>query len=142
MIPDQLGAKLAAHTAHSTFVPAPGAEELKARLAALVATPGARFAVLLDVEGFLCEGAGAVPAIAELAAGLALAFANAAAGTGQEFDLGGFRAAVVEYELGALVVQRLAVGGVLAVGIDHPAVLPTLRSRINAALPEFEGALR
>lgn len=142
MTPDQLGAKLAAHSAHSTFVPAPGAEELKARLAALVATPGARFAVLLDAEGFLIEGAGTPPAMAELAAGLALALTNAAAVTGREFDLGRLRVAVVEYEMGALVLQRLPVGEVLAVGIDHPAVLPTLRSRINAALPELEGALR
>src|SRR5207245_3957068 len=99
-------APAAARNAPSSAAAAPGSRDdardggaLKQRLAALAGTPGVRFAVLTDREGFLIETVGDLtPDTDEVAGALASCLAEASAGIGSELGQGPAVGPMLVYE--------------------------------------------
>src|SRR4029450_14047026 len=81
-------------------------EGIKDRLAGLAATPGVRFVVLTDREGFLIETAGDLsPETDEVAGALASCLAEASDGIGRELGQGGLGGKSLEVKGVALVLR-------------------------------------
>src|SRR2546428_2019956 len=94
--------------APAAFVPAAHDQSLKQRLQSLAATPGVRFVVLTDREGFLIETAGDLaPEADEVAGALASCLAEASDGIGRELGQGQLVGTILEYEAGTLLVHRV-----------------------------------
>jgi len=122
--------------------PAPGVTELKARLEAIAGTPGVRYALVTDPDGLLLDAGGNTAAEPDVAGGLLACLAQAADQIGRDLQQGGLRAVILELGTGTLMLQVLRRGIVLAISIEESAVVPTVRSRMSAALQELEEALQ
>lgn len=118
---------------------APG--DLKARLAALGATPGVRFAALADREGFLIETAGDLAPELEVAGALAACLAESSGGLGRELAQGALLGIILEYESGLLVLHGVGPSALLAVALSDPAALGKIRYFVKKAVPDLERAL-
>ena len=117
-------------------------EGVKDRLAALAATPGVRFVVLTDREGFLIETAGDLSAETdEVAGALASCLAEASDGIGRELGQGQLLGTILEYEAGTLLLQAIGSQALLAVLIDEPGALGKIRYYVRKVVPELARAL-
>jgi twitching motility two-component system response regulator PilG len=117
-------------------------EGVKDRLTALAATPGVRFVVLTDREGFLIETAGELsPDADEVAGALASCLAEASDGIGRELGQGQLLGTILEYEGGTLLLQAIGSEALLAVLIDEPGALGKIRYYVRKVVPELAGAL-
>ena len=112
------------------------------RLAALAATPGVRFAVLTDREGFLIETAGdPSPETDEVAGALASCLAEASDGIGRQLGQGQLLGTILEYEAGTLLLQAVGSDALLAVLVDEPGALGKIRYYVRKVVPELARAL-
>lgn len=135
----------ASSAAPVTPAPTPGAGAapespggIKDRLAALAASPGVRFAVLTDREGFLIETAGDLSADTEEVAGaLASCLAEASDGIGRELGQGQLLGTILEYESGTLLLQAVGPAALLALLVDEPGALGKIRYYVRKAVPEL-----
>lgn len=117
-------------------------EGVKDRLAALAATPGVRFVVLTDREGFLIETAGDLSAETdEVAGALASCLAEASDGIGRELGQGQLLGTILEYEAGTLLLQAIGSQALLAVLVDEPGALGKIRYYVRKVVPELARAL-
>jgi CheY-like chemotaxis protein/predicted regulator of Ras-like GTPase activity (Roadblock/LC7/MglB family) len=115
---------------------------IKERLAGLAATPGVRFAVLSDREGFLIEAAGDLSAETdEVAGALASCLAEASDGIGRELGQGQLLGTILEYEAGTLLLQAVGPAALLAVLVDEPGALGKIRYYVRKVVPELARAL-
>jgi CheY-like chemotaxis protein len=120
-------------------VPAVG---LKQRLEGLAATPGVRFVVLADREGFVIEtGGDLAPEAGEVAGALASCLAEASDGIGRELGQGPLLGTILEYEAGTLVLQAVGPTALLAVLVGDPGALGKVRYYVRKAAPELMQAL-
>ena len=111
---------------------------IKERLAGLAATPGVRFAVLADREGFLIESAGDLsPETDEVAGALASCLAEASAGIGRELGQGQLLGTILEYEAGTLLLQAVGPEALLAVLVAEPGALGKIRYYVRKIVPEL-----
>ena len=122
--------------------PATSESGLKQRLQALAGTPGVRFVVLTDREGFLIETAGDfAPDADEVAAALASCLAEASDGIGRELGQGPLMGTMLEYESGTLLLHGVGPSALLAVLVGDPGALGKVRYYVRKAVPELVRAL-
>ena len=115
---------------------------IKERLGGLAATPGVRFVVLTDREGFLIETAGDFSAETDEAAGaLASCLAEASDGIGRELGQGQLMGTILEYEAGTLLLQAVGPEALLAVLVDEPGALGKIRYYVRKVVPELARVL-
>ena len=115
---------------------------IKDRLAGLAATPGVRFVVLTDREGFLIETAGDLsPETDEVAGALASCLAEASDGIGRELGQGQLLGTILEYEAGTLLLQAVGTAALLAVLVDEPGALGKIRYYVRKVVPELARVL-
>jgi len=117
-------------------------EGLKRRLEELTSTPGVRFAVLADREGFIIETAGELtPGADEVAGALASCLAEASNGIGRELGQGPLLGTILEYESGTLLLHAVSSAALLAVLLSDPGALGKVRYYVRKAVPELARAL-
>jgi CheY-like chemotaxis protein len=122
--------------------PAVAAPSLKHRLQGLADTPGVRFVVLTDREGFLIETAGdLVPDADEVAGALASCLAEASDGIGRELGQGQLVGTILEYESGTLLLHGVGPSALLAVLVGDQGALGKVRYYVRKAVPELVRAL-
>ena len=115
---------------------------IKERLAGLAATPGVRFVVLADREGFLIESAGDLSSETdEVAGALASCLAEASDGIGRELGQGQLLGTILEYEAGTLLLQAVGPEALLAVLVDEPGALGKIRYYVRKIVPELARVL-
>jgi len=115
---------------------------IKERLASLAATPGVRFVVLADREGFLIESAGDLSSETdEVAGALASCLAEASDGIGRELGQGQLLGTILEYEAGTLLLQAVGPEALLAVLVDEPGALGKIRYYVRKIVPELARVL-
>jgi len=115
---------------------------LKQRLQALASTPGIRFVVLTDREGFLIETAGDLsPDADEVAGALASCLAEASDGIGRELGQGRLVGTILEYEGGTLLLHGVGPSALLAVLVGDPGALGKVRYYVRKEVPELVRAL-
>lgn len=115
---------------------------IKERLAGLAATPGVRFVVLTDRDGFLIETAGDFSAETdEVAGALASCLAEASDGIGRELGQGQLMGTILEYEAGTLLLQAVGSEALLAVLVDEPGALGKIRYYVRKVVPELARVL-
>lgn len=115
---------------------------IKQHLAGLAATPGVRFVVLTDREGFLIETAGDLsPDTDEVAGALASCLAEASDGIGRELGQGQLLGTILEYEAGTLLLQAVGSAALLAVLVDEPGALGKIRYYVRKVVPELARVL-
>jgi CheY-like chemotaxis protein len=122
----------------------PGAAEqgLKQRLQALAGTPGVRFVVLTDREGFLIETAGDLaPDADEVTGALASCLAEASDGIGRELGQGQLVGTILEYESGILLLHGVGPSALLAVLVGDQGALGKVRYYVRKTVPELVRAL-
>src|SRR6267143_1415769 len=113
-------------------------EGLKRRLEELTGTPGVRFAVLADREGFIIETAGELtPGADEVAGALASCLAEASNGIGRELGQGQLLGTILEYESGTLLLHAVSPSALLAVLLSDPGALGKVRYYVRKAVPEL-----
>lgn len=111
---------------------------IKERLGGLAATPGVRFVVLTDREGFLIETAGDFSAETdEVAGALASCLVEASDGIGRELGQGQLLGTILEYEAGTLLLQAVGPEALLAVLVDEPGALGKIRYYVRKVVPEL-----
>jgi CheY-like chemotaxis protein/predicted regulator of Ras-like GTPase activity (Roadblock/LC7/MglB family) len=128
----------------SSASPAPAVSDqgLKQRLQALAGTPGIRFVVLTDREGFLIETAGDLaPDADEVAGALASCLAEASDGIGRELGQGRLVGTILEYESGTLLLHGVGPAALLAVLVGDQGALGKVRYYVRKAVPELVRAL-
>src|SRR5882672_1107288 len=117
-------------------------EGLKRRLEELTSTPGVRFAVLADREGFIIETAGELtPGADEVAGALASCLAEASNGIGRELGQGPLLGTILEYESGTLLLHAVSSAALLAVLLSDPGALGKVRYYVRKAVPELARTL-
>lgn len=117
-------------------------QSLKQRLESLAGTPGVRFVVLTDREGFLIETAGDVaPDADEVAGALASCLAEASDGIGRELGQGQLVGTILEYEAGTLLLHGVGPSALLAVLVRDQGALGKVRYYVRKAVPELARAL-
>jgi CheY-like chemotaxis protein/predicted regulator of Ras-like GTPase activity (Roadblock/LC7/MglB family) len=115
---------------------------IKERLAGLAASPGVRFVVLADREGFLIESAGDLSSETdEVAGALASCLAEASDGIGRELGQGQLLGTILEYEAGTLLLQAVGPEALLAVLVDEPGALGKIRYYVRKIVPELARVL-
>ena len=115
---------------------------IKQHLAGLAATPGVRFVVLTDREGFLIETAGDLsPDTDEVAGALASCLAEASDGIGRELGQGQLLGTILEYEAGTLLLQAVGSAALLAVLVGEPGALGKIRYYVRKVVPELARVL-
>ena len=115
---------------------------IKQHLAGLAATPGVRFVVLTDREGFLIETAGDLsPDSDEVAGALASCLAEASDGIGRELGQGQLLGTILEYEAGTLLLQAVGSAALLAVLVGEPGALGKIRYYVRKVVPELARVL-
>ena len=128
--------------APAPFVPAAHDQSLKQRLQSLAATPGVRFVVLTDREGFLIETAGDLaPDTDEVAGALASCLAEASDGIGRELGQGQLVGTILEYEAGTLLLHGVGPSALLAVLVRDQGALGKVRYYVRKIVPELARAL-
>jgi CheY-like chemotaxis protein len=128
--------------APAAFVPAAHDQSLKQRLQSLAATPGVRFVVLTDREGFLIETAGDLaPEADEVAGALASCLAEASDGIGRELGQGQLVGTILEYEAGTLLLHGVGPSALLAVLVRDQGALGKVRYYVRKIVPELARAL-
>jgi len=111
---------------------------LKEQLQGLAATPGIRFVVLADREGFLIETAGELaPDAEEVAGALASCLAEASEGIGRELGQGPLLGTILEYEAGTLLLHGVGPSALLAVLVGDQAALGKARYYVRKTVPEL-----
>jgi CheY-like chemotaxis protein len=126
----------------ASTAPAVPDQGLKQRLQALAGTPGIRFVVLTDREGFLIETAGDLaPDADEVAGALASCLAEASDGIGRELGQGRLTGTILEYESGTLLLHGVGPSALLAVLVGDQAALGKVRYYLRKAVPELVRAL-
>jgi CheY-like chemotaxis protein len=122
--------------------PATTEPSLKQRLEGLAGTPGVRFVVLTDREGFLIETAGDLaPDADEVAGALASCLAEASEGIGRELGQGPLVGTILEYEAGTLLLHGVGSAALLAVLVGDQGALGKVRYYVRKAVPELVRAL-
>jgi CheY-like chemotaxis protein len=122
--------------------PATADPSLKQRLEGLAGTPGVRFVVLTDREGFLIETAGDLaPDADEVAGALASCLAEASEGIGRELGQGPLVGTILEYEAGTLLLHGVGSSALLAVLVGDQGALGKVRYYVRKAVPELVRAL-
>ena len=122
--------------------PPAGERGLKPRLEALAGTPGVRFVVLTDREGFLIETAGELTADAdEVTGALASCLAEASDGIGRELGQGQLVGTILEYESGVLLLHGVGSSALLAVLVGDQGALGKVRYYVRKTVPELARAL-
>ena len=117
-------------------------QSLKQRLQSLAGTPGVRFVVLTDREGFLIETAGDLaPDADEVAGALASCLAEASDGIGRELGQGQLVGTILEYEAGTLLLHGVGPSALLAVLVRDQGALGKVRYYVRKAVPELARAL-
>jgi len=117
-------------------------EGLKRRLEEVAGTPGVRFAVLADREGFIIETAGDLtPGADEVAGALASCLAEASSGIGRELGQGQLLGTILEYESGTLLLHAVTPSALLAVLLSDPGALGKVRYYVRKAVPELARTL-
>jgi len=117
-------------------------QSLKERLQGLAGTPGVRFAVLTDREGFLIETAGDLaPDADEVAGALASCLAEASDGIGRELGQGQLVGTILEYETGILLLHGVGRSALLAVLVGDLGALGKVRYYVRKTVPELARAL-
>ena len=128
--------------ASTSTTPAVSNQGLKQRLQALAGTPGIRFVVLTDREGFLIETAGELSLDAdEVAGALASCLAEASDGIGRELGQGRLVGTILEYESGTLLLHGVGPSALLAVLVGDHGVLGKVRYYVRKEVPELVRAL-
>ncbi len=126
----------------SAASPATADPSLKQRLEGLAGTPGVRFVVLTDREGFLIETAGDLgPEADEVAGALASCLAEASEGIGRELGQGQLVGTILEYEAGTLLLHGVGSSALLAVLVGDQGALGKVRYYVRKAVPELVRAL-
>ncbi len=126
----------------ASTAPAVSDQGLKQRLQALAGTPGIRFVVLTDREGFLIETAGDLaPDADEVAGALASCLAEASDGIGRELGQGRLVGTILEYESGTLLLHGVGPSALLAVLVGDQGALGKVRYYVRKAVPELVRAL-
>jgi CheY-like chemotaxis protein/predicted regulator of Ras-like GTPase activity (Roadblock/LC7/MglB family) len=141
--PAPASASVTAPTAAVSRPPAAAADQsLKERLQGLAGTPGVRFAVLTDREGFLIETAGDLaPDADEVAGALASCLAEASDGIGRELGQGQLVGTILEYESGILLLHGVGRSALLAVLVGDQGALGKVRYYVRKTVPELVRAL-
>jgi predicted regulator of Ras-like GTPase activity (Roadblock/LC7/MglB family) len=128
--------------APAAFAPAAHDQSLKQRLQSLAGTPGVRFVVLTDREGFLIETAGDLaPDADEVAGALASCLAEASDGIGRELGQGQLVGTILEYEAGTLLLHGVGPSALLAVLVRDQGALGKVRYYVRKIVPELARAL-
>jgi predicted regulator of Ras-like GTPase activity (Roadblock/LC7/MglB family) len=128
--------------APAAFAPSAHDQSLKQRLQSLAGTPGVRFVVLTDREGFLIETAGDLaPDADEVAGALASCLAEASDGIGRELGQGQLVGTILEYEAGTLLLHGVGPSALLAVLVRDQGVLGKVRYYVRKIVPELARAL-
>jgi CheY-like chemotaxis protein/predicted regulator of Ras-like GTPase activity (Roadblock/LC7/MglB family) len=126
----------------ASTTPAVSNQGLKERLQALAGTPGIRFVVLTDREGFLIETAGELsPDADEVAGALASCLAEASDGIGRELGQGRLVGTILEYESGTLLLHGVGPSALLAVLVGDQGALGKVRYYVRKEVPELVRAL-
>jgi CheY-like chemotaxis protein len=116
----------------------PSAVDLKGRLEALAATPGVRFVVLTDREGFLIETAGELaPDADEVTGALASCLAEASDGIGRELGQGQLLSTILEYEAGTLLLHAVGPAALMAILVGDHGAVGKVRYYARKAVPEI-----
>jgi CheY-like chemotaxis protein len=133
----------ASNATFAALIPAAMSDQgLKQRLQALASTPGIRFVVLTDREGFLIETAGDLsPDADEVAGALASCLAEASDGIGRELGQGRLVGTILEYEGGTLLLHGVGPSALLAVLVGDPGALGKVRYYVRKEVPELVRAL-
>jgi CheY-like chemotaxis protein len=141
-VPTAAAAAPVAAPAPASPAPAAADQSLKERLQVLADTPGVRFVVLTDREGFLIETAGDLaPDADEVAGALASCLAEASDGIGRELGQGQLVGTILEYEAGTLLLHGVGSSALLAVLVSDQGALGKVRYYVRKAVPELLRAL-
>ncbi len=136
------GAPPARVSTPASTAPAVSDQGLKQQLQALAGTPGIRFVVLTDREGFLIETAGDLaPDAEEVAGALASCLAEASDGIGRELGQGRLVGTILEYESGTLLLHGVGPSALLAVLVADQGALGKVRYYVRKAVPDLVRAL-
>jgi CheY-like chemotaxis protein len=128
--------------APASLAPVATDQSLKQRLQGLAGTPGVRFVVLTDREGFLIETAGDLaPDADEVAGALASCLAEASDGIGRELGQGQLVGTILEYEAGTLLLHGVGSSALLAVLVSDQGALGKVRYYVRKTVPELVRAL-
>jgi len=128
--------------APAAFASAAHDQSLKQKLQSLAGTPGVRFVVLTDREGFLIETAGDLaPDVDEVAGALASCLAEASDGIGRELGQGQLVGTILEYEAGTLLLHSVGPSALLAVLVRDQGALGKVRYYVRKIVPELARAL-
>jgi len=141
-VPTQPAPAPAPEPASVSVAPAASEQGLKQRLQALAGTPGVRFVVLTDREGFLIETAGELaPDADEVTGALASCLAEASDGIGRELGQGQLVGTILEYESGILLLHGVGPSALLAVLVGDQGALGKVRYYVRKTVPELVRAL-
>ncbi len=129
---------LVAAPVSASAAPRASDQSLKQRLQDLAGTPGVRFVVLTDREGFLIETAGDLaPDADEVAGALASCLAEASDGIGRELGQGQLVGTILEYEAGTLLLHGVGPSALLAVLVGDQGALGKVRYYVRKTVPEL-----
>jgi CheY-like chemotaxis protein/predicted regulator of Ras-like GTPase activity (Roadblock/LC7/MglB family) len=101
------------------------------------AIEGVQWALLVDREGFLLDASADDAVDAEVAGALSACLAESSEGLGRELGRGALHGMILEFEQGMVVVYRVGVSALLAVGLSEPAVLGKVRYYAKKTIPEL-----
>ncbi len=110
-------------------------EEVHRCLGRLAALPGVALAALVDAEGFVLASVGTPPGDPAGPAAVSSWLVEALDATRELLGLGALRAVLLEHGDGAMMVNPLRSGGLLALVGSDPGALGEARRRIDEALP-------
>jgi len=138
MAPTAMAAAPASTAAPAATAATTSDGSLKEQLQGLAGTPGVRFVVLADREGFLIETAGELaPDSEEVAGALASCLAEASDGIGRELGQGQLLGTILEYEAGTLLLHGVGSSALLAVLVGDQGALGKVRYYVRKTVPEL-----
>ena len=117
------------------------ATDLASILQRFTAMDGVQWAVLADHDGFVLESTDGAANDAAIGAALSACLAEASQGLGRELGRGAVSSMILEFEKGTVVVWRVGVTALLAVGLGGSSVLGKVRYYARKTLPEVAQAL-
>jgi len=114
---------------------------LKEELDRIATTEGVEMALVAGRDGFIIEYSGGEGSVAEGVGAIASSSLGASEVIGQELGRGALGAAMLEYERGTVMMNRVGVDAVLLVVLAPDATIGKVRYDVKKIIPELSAAL-
>jgi uncharacterized protein len=114
---------------------------LKEELDRIATTEGVEMALIAGRDGFIIDYSGGEGSIAEGVGAIASSSLGASEVIGQELGRGALGAALLEYERGTVMMNRVGVDAVLLIVLAPEATIGKVRYEVKKIIPELSASL-